>query len=227
MPFKCFKHLIEFCRNGRGAVGEHALGSDGERSPDFPYPRAKKDLWSAHTPEVPSSRSDAPSPSSWSSPVRSRRTVRKGVEDRSWFGCPQAIKKAAGNAAQSGFLCVEPGGPQPASPVPGQSRERSLRTAKKMGVFPKHPRVRRIAPFHRKGSTQRMTRGMATQRRRNDQTTTWVTGRTKKEGSLIPPKKTHSPLQRGLMELSRPWSAAAMRRNAHLKGGVRDPPEGR
>jgi hypothetical protein len=64
-----------------------------------------------------------------------------------------------------------------------------------------------------------MARGMATQRRHNDQRTTWVTGRTKKEGSLVPPKKTHSPLQRGLMELSRPWSAAAMRRSAHLKGG--------
>jgi len=68
-----------------------------------------------------------------------------------------------------------------------------------------------------------MTRGMATQRRHNDQTTTWVTGRTKKEGSLVPPKKTHSPLQRGLVELSRPWSAAAMRRSAHLKGGCGTP----
>ena len=38
----------------------------------------------------------------WCSPVRSGRTVRRGGEDRSWFGRPQAIKKAAGNAASKG-----------------------------------------------------------------------------------------------------------------------------
>ena len=38
----------------------------------------------------------------WCSPVRSGRTVRRGGEDRSWFGRPQAIKKAAGNAATKG-----------------------------------------------------------------------------------------------------------------------------
>ena len=151
--------------------------------------------------------------------MRSRRTGGIGSGHRSGFGRPQAIKKAAGNAAQSGYECVEPGGPFPASPVQRKRREHFLQTAKKVGVFPKHPRVRRIAPFHRKGSNQRMTRGMATERRHKDQTTTWVTGHTKKEGSLVPPKKTHSPLQRGLMELSQPWSAAAIRRSAHLKGG--------
>ena len=36
------------------------------------------------------------------SAVRSRRTVRRGGEDRSGFGRPQAIKKAAGNAATKG-----------------------------------------------------------------------------------------------------------------------------
>ena len=73
--------------------------------PDFMWGKSgegKKDLWSAHTPEIPSSRPDAPSTSSWCSPVRSRRTVRRGGEDRSWFGRPQAIKKAAGNAATKG-----------------------------------------------------------------------------------------------------------------------------
>ena len=64
-----------------------------------------------------------------------------------------------------------------------------------------------------------MTRGMETERRHKDQTTTWVMGHRKKEGSLVPPKKTHSPLQRGLMELSEPWSAAAICRSVHLKGG--------
>ena len=41
-------------------------------------------------------------PSCWCSAVRSRRTVRSGGEDRSWFGRQQAIKKAAGNAATKG-----------------------------------------------------------------------------------------------------------------------------
>ena len=38
----------------------------------------------------------------WFSPVRSGRTVRRVGEDRFWFGRPQAIKKAAGNAATKG-----------------------------------------------------------------------------------------------------------------------------
>ena len=33
--------------------------------------------------------------------MRSGRTVRRGSGDRSWFGRPQAIKKAAGNAASN------------------------------------------------------------------------------------------------------------------------------
>ena len=99
-----------------------------------------------------------PSPSSWCSPVRSRRTGGIGSGHRSGFGRPQAIKKAAGNAAQSGYECVEPGGPFPASPVQRKRREHFLQTVQKMGVFSKHPRVQRITPIHRKGSNQRMTR---------------------------------------------------------------------
>ena len=56
--------------------------------PFVPYRQAKKDLWSAHTPKVPSSRSYAPSPSFFCSPVSSKRTLRRGGEDRPWFGCP-------------------------------------------------------------------------------------------------------------------------------------------
>ena len=62
--------------------------------------QTKKDPRGAHTSEIPSSRSDAPSPSSWSLVMRSGRTVRRGSGDRSWFGRPQEIKKAAGNAAR-------------------------------------------------------------------------------------------------------------------------------
>ena len=43
-------------------------------------------------------------------------------------------------------LLVYPG-PFPASPVRRKRREHFLQTAKKVGVFPKHPRVRRIAPL--------------------------------------------------------------------------------
>jgi len=62
-------------------------------------------------------------------------------------------KKAAGNAAhQQGDECVEGAG-VPATPPSSTSlrcRGHRLRTAKKMGVFPKHPRVRRIAPSPKK-----------------------------------------------------------------------------
>ena len=62
-------------------------------------------------------------------------------------------KKAAGNAAhQQGDECVEGAG-VPATPPSLTSlrcRGHRLRTAKKMGVFPKHPRVRRIAPSPKK-----------------------------------------------------------------------------
>ena len=66
--------------------------------------QTKKDPRGAHTPGIPSSLSDAPSPSCRCSSVRSRRTVRRGGEHRTWFGCPQAIKKAAGNAATKGRM---------------------------------------------------------------------------------------------------------------------------
>ena len=62
-------------------------------------------------------------------------------------------KKAAGNAAhQQGDECVEGAG-VPATPPSLTSlrcRGHRLRTAKKKGVFPKHPRVRRIAPSPKK-----------------------------------------------------------------------------
>ena len=83
----------------------------------------------------------------------SGRTVGKSRGHRPWFGRQQAKKKAAGNAAhQQGDECVEGAG-VPATPPSLTSlrcRGRRLRTAKKKGVFPKHPRVRRIAPSPKK-----------------------------------------------------------------------------
>ena len=56
--------------------------------------RPKKDPWVSHPPEVLNPRFSTHSLSSWCSPVRSGRTVRRGIDDRSWFGGrPQAIRK--------------------------------------------------------------------------------------------------------------------------------------
>ena len=95
------------------------------------------------------------SPLSSRCPVRgSGRTVGKSRGHRPCFGRSQA-KKAAGNAAhQQGDECVEGAGlpATPPSSISHQGRGHRLRTAKKMGVFPKHPRVRRIAPSPKKHS---------------------------------------------------------------------------
>ena len=62
-------------------------------------------------------------------------------------------KEAAGNAAhQQGDECVEGAGvpATPPSSISRRCRGHRLRTAKKRGVLPKHPRVRRIAPSPKK-----------------------------------------------------------------------------
>ena len=76
----------------------------------------------------------SPSPSSESLVMRSGRTVRNGGEDRSWFGRPQAIKKAAGNAARKKGTNASKVLDSPATlPSSGSQRcrGRRLRTAKK------------------------------------------------------------------------------------------------
>ena len=89
----------------------------------------------------------------WFSPVRSGRTVRRGGEDRSWFGRPQAIKKAAGNAATKGTN---------ASNVLASQRHHHLQTISgavdavyelpKKGAVPTRPPVRRLSPHRRERS---------------------------------------------------------------------------
>ena len=64
----------------------------------------KKDPRGAHTPEVPSSRSDAPSPSSWWWVLRSRGTVRTGREDRIGFGSPPRLDCAWSEIVEAFFL---------------------------------------------------------------------------------------------------------------------------
>ena len=77
--------------------------------------------------------------------------------NRSWTPAmvrwTRSKKKAAGNAAhQQGDECVEGAGvpATPPSSISRRCRGHRLRTAKKRGVFPKHPRVRRIAPSPKK-----------------------------------------------------------------------------
>ena len=86
----------------------------------------------------------------WFSPVRSGRTVRRGGEGRSWFGRPQAIKKAAGNAATKGTN---------ASNVLASKHHHPLQTISgavdavyelpKKGAVPTRPPVRRLSPHRR------------------------------------------------------------------------------
>ena len=89
----------------------------------------------------------------------SRRLAWENRRHRSWTPAmvrtSRGKKKAAGNAAHhEGDECVEGAG-VPATPPSLTSlrcRGHRLRTAKKEGVFPKHPRVRRIAPSPKKQS---------------------------------------------------------------------------
>ena len=99
MPNECSKHPIDFCRIGRRAVGEHASSVRQGKVPRFPLPTHKKRPLGSH-PRGPVPSFDAPSPSSWCSPVRSRRTVRGSSDDRSWFGRPQAIRKGGRECRQ-------------------------------------------------------------------------------------------------------------------------------
>ena len=131
--------------------------------------QTKKDPRGAHTSEIPSSRSDATSPSSWSLVMRSGRTVRRGSGDRSWFGRPQAIKKAAGNAARKKGTNASKVLDSPAAPPSSGSRRcrgRRLRTAKKKGGSLIPPRT-----THRpltEGNESKMTEEIPTGRRRHD-----------------------------------------------------------
>ena len=93
------------------------------------------------------------SPTSWRSPVWSRKTVSEGSGDLSWFGRPQAIKKAAGSAASnkgtnaSKVLAWHPAEP----PSSGGQRCRGcrLRTAKKKRSGPTRPQFDASSPHRR------------------------------------------------------------------------------
>ena len=113
---------------------------------------------------------DAPSPSSWFSPVRSGRTVRRGGEDRSGFGCcPQAIKRRQGIPPQ-GDECVGSAGvpAEPSSSGSQRCRGRRLRTAKKKegSLIPPRTTHRPLT----EGNELKMTEEIPTGRRHHDKT---------------------------------------------------------
>ena len=112
-------------------------------------------------------------------------------------------KKAAGNAAhQQGDECVEGAG-VPATPPSLTSlrcRGHRLRTAKKKGVFPKHPRVRRIAPSPKKqpnddvrfndwSSPSRQNEGCGQHPKKKPRSLAAM-GRSAYQGSLVPTATT-------------------------------------
>ena len=133
----------------------------------------------------------------------SRRTVGTGRGHRQWFGRPEAKKKAAGNAAhQQGDECVEGAGvpATPPSSISLRCRGHRLRTAKKMGVFPMHPRVRRIAPSPKKqpnddvrfndwSSPSRQNEGCGQHPKKKPRSLAAM-GRSAYQGSLVPTATT-------------------------------------
>ena len=89
----------------------------------------------------------------WCSPVRSGRTVRRGGEDRSWFGRPQAIKRRQGMPPQRGRMrrtCWRPSTTTLFKPsvVPWTP----FTNCQKKGAVPTRPPVRRLSPPRREQS---------------------------------------------------------------------------
>ena len=127
----------------------------------------------------------------WFSPVRSGRTVRRGGEDRSWFGRPQAIKKAAGNAATKGTSASNVLASQhhhPLQTISGAVDAVYELPKKKRGPTPSQFDA---LPLHRR-STRRITRFSPTGRRHYDQTTPEVSK--PREGRVpCPSRSTHRP----------------------------------
>ena len=133
----------------------------------------------------------------------------------SWFGRPQAIKKAAGNAAKRGTnasntLRIIPSGTtlfrQSGMPwVPfTYCEKRSGPTRSKFDALPLHRR-----------SNRRITRDSPTGRRGYDQTTTGVSNPRKSRGPTLCLCSTHwTPLRRVELILAI-HAYAAIRRSAH------------
>ena len=83
----CWKHLGRHRGDVRTNPTTHWLGPSGTTKKTSKAPTPQRSGVSSSMP---------PSPSSWCSAVRSRRTVRRGGDDHSWFGRPQAIKRRQG-----------------------------------------------------------------------------------------------------------------------------------
>ena len=122
----------------------------------------------------------------WCSPVRSGRTVRRGGEDRSWFGRPQAIKKGGRECRQQqGDERVENAGVTSGTTLFRQSVVLWLpfTNCQKKGAVPPAP----SSTHHplAKGSKNRLTEEIPTSRRRYDQTPTGVSNPRKSRGPTL------------------------------------------
>ena len=125
----------------------------------------------------------------WCSPVMSGRTDRRGGEDRSWFGRPQAIKKAAGSAARNkgtnaSKTCWR------YSAAPPSSRQSVVSwvpftNCQKKGAVPTRLPSSTHHPLAKGSRARRMTEEIPTSRRRYDQTTTG--GQQTQEKAEVPP----------------------------------------
>ena len=128
----------------------------------------------------------SPPTSSRCSPVTSRRTVRRGGEDRSWFGRPQAIKKGGRECRQQqGVERVEKRWTLSSGTTlfrrSGVPWVRFTYCEKRRGPTPSQFDA---LPLHRR-STQRITRGSPTGRRHYDQTTNGVSNPRKSRGPTL------------------------------------------
>ena len=128
----------------------------------------------------------------WCSPVRSGRTVRRGGEDRSWFGRPQAIKKAAGNAAIKGTNASNVLASQhhhPLQTISGAVEAVYELPKKRSGPYP--PPCSTLVPLTEGNRAMVMGR-TPTGRRHYDQTTPEVSK--PREGRVpCPSRSTHCP----------------------------------
>ena len=154
--------------------------------------------------------------------MRSRRTVRSGGEDRSWFGPPQAIKKAAGNAATKGTS---------ASKVLSYQRDHPLKAnsgaVDAVYELPKKRRVPNPSAYDASSPHRRErieddginTYGSSPSR----QKVPGVRQPRKSRGPTLCLCSTHSPFRRRLSKCSPRYGPGAIRRRAHLKGGCGTP----
>lgn len=150
------------------------------------------------------------------SAVRSRRTGGVGSADRPGFGCPQAIKKAAGSAASNKGSNASKTLDSLQRHHPDQAVSGAVDAVYELPKKKRGPTPSQFdaLPLHRR-STRRITRFSPTGRRHYDQTTPGVSNPRKSRGPTLCQCSTHcTPLRRVDLILAI-HAFAAIRRSAH------------